>query len=188
MIYVNIPYCPKEHGKNLGYAYNKFMERLEDDDWACFLDHDAMFTTENWYHQLESIIKKHPAFGLFAAKTNRIGGDAPQKAKVDRDNHDIKYHRRIGQEIQNCHYDSIALLNEKSRLISGVVILIKKSTWKKVGGFKDGFFGIDNDIHSRCLAHGYKVGVMKGVYVYHWYRGEISYSEIRKRQKRIRHK
>ena len=30
--------------KNIGCAYNKFMEILpSDDDFACFIDHDAMF-------------------------------------------------------------------------------------------------------------------------------------------------
>lgn len=41
------PICPEESGNNLGAAYNTFTSLLGDDDWACFIDHDAMFTTGN---------------------------------------------------------------------------------------------------------------------------------------------
>ena len=56
MIYTHIPYADSEHPKDLGWAYNNFMNNLGDDDWACFLDHDAMFTVSDWYPRLERII------------------------------------------------------------------------------------------------------------------------------------
>ena len=57
MIYTHIPYTPKEHGTKIGYAYNKFMEMLpNDDDWGCFVDHDAMFTTPTWYNMINKIV------------------------------------------------------------------------------------------------------------------------------------
>ena len=56
--------------------------------------------------------------------------------------------------------------------ISGVVMLIKKSVWRKAGGFKSGFLGIDNDFHQRVVKLGDKVGVMRGIYVYHCYRAD----------------
>ena len=65
MIYTHIPYAPKESDKNIGFAYNKFMEMLPSEgDWGCFLDHDAMFTTKSWYKQLNDIIedKNYDAF------------------------------------------------------------------------------------------------------------------------------
>ena len=58
MIYTNIPYAPAECDGNIGCAYNKFMELLpNDDDWACFLDHDAIFTPATWYKQLNALIQ-----------------------------------------------------------------------------------------------------------------------------------
>ena len=52
------------------------MSKLGDDDWACFLDHDAMFTTLDWYHQMESLIAEYPGAGCFTAMTNRVGNPA----------------------------------------------------------------------------------------------------------------
>jgi GT2 family glycosyltransferase len=58
--------------------------------------------------------------------------------------------------------------------LSGVLIVIKKSIWEKVGGFKeDKMLTIDNDIHRKIRISGGLVGLMKGIYVQHWYRGGI---------------
>ena len=38
--------------RNLGRAYNEIMSTLRPEDWACFLDHDAVFTSRRWYSQL----------------------------------------------------------------------------------------------------------------------------------------
>jgi len=56
--------------------------------------------------------------------------------------------------------------------MSGVMLLINKSSWERVGGFKeDKMLSIDNDIHYRIKNAGMKSGLMTGVYVQHWYRG-----------------
>lgn len=178
MIHTYIPYCPKEKEQDLGFAYNNFMEMLSDDDWACFLDHDAMFTTNNWYHQLTDIIDTHPSVGVFSCVTNRIG-NIPQRIQgIDRDNHDIRYHRMIGKELQSKYYSDLRLDHDYHR-ISGIVILIKKSVWHKIGKFKSGFLSVDNDIHNKCIQYNIPVGIMNGVYVYHWYRGDGDESHLR---------
>ena len=60
----------------------------------------------------------------------------------------------------------------KLKYISGVILLIRKDTWEKVGGFKSTkMLGIDNDIHMKVSKYGGKVGLMQGIYVQHWYRG-----------------
>jgi len=52
------------------------MAMISDDDWACFLDHDAMFTTLDWYKQIEEIIEElslgDRPVGLLTTFTNRI--------------------------------------------------------------------------------------------------------------------
>ena len=179
MIHTYIPYTPKKLGNNLGWAYNNFMELVGDDDWVCFLDHDATFTTRYWYHQLNDIISKNSNVGLYTCLTNRIGNSQQLVQNIDKENHDIKYHRQIGKHLQNEHYDTILDLNNYNYPLSGVVILISKNTWSEVGGFKDGFLEVDNDIHRKCLSHNIKVGLMAGVYVYHWYRGDGDISHLK---------
>lgn len=180
MIHTYIPYAPKEVGNNLGWAYNSFMEILPEEDWACFLDHDATFTTRDWYYQLEDILKKYPNIGLYTCLTNRIGQSYQLVGGVDKENHDIRYHRKVGKQLQDSYYDTILELGNPAQLLSGVVILINKKTWKKVGGFVDGFLGVDNNIHKKCLDKSIGVGLMAGVYVYHWYRGDADISHLKK--------
>lgn len=192
MIYNFIAYCPTqaagsskgnfpwlgkdaERAINLGWTYNQYMELLpNEDDWACFLDHDAMYTTHNWYNQLESIIEKYPDYGLFTSKTNRISNGAQITYGVGKHIHDMKFHRAKGYELQEEYFD---LVTEMPRTISGVVMLTKKAVWKAAGGFKDGFLGVDSNYDGRVRAAGYKVGLMEGVFVYHWYREKVAHLE-----------
>ena len=193
MIYTHIAYAPIECEKNIGCAYNKFMEILpNDDDWGCFLDHDAMFTTNNWYNQLNDIIEKNPNLGAFGCKTNRVANGYQLLGNIDPHNHDISYHRKIGNYVQTKYYDNImeikGKLNKHGKLrkrcaytspwgFSGVFILLKKKVWKQINGFlENGFLGVDDDFRFRL--HRYKIPfyIMNGIYVYHWYRADNIYT------------
>ncbi len=173
MIHTYIPYAPKSTDKNIGAVYNQFMTMISDDDWACFLDHDAMFTTLDWYKQLEEIVDdlsfSHPDAGLLTACTNRIGNLEQIVNGIEPQNHDIYYHRTIGRQRQIKHRTS---LRACQYLISGVVILISKNVWKKTSGFVDGFLGVDNNIDTQIRELGYRSYIMDGVYCYHWYRSD----------------
>jgi len=178
MIYVNVPFSPKDTGKDLGYAYNKFCESLpNNNDWACFLDHDAMFTTSTWYHQLEDIIDKHNNRGVFGARTNRINSTYQLVGNIDVYNHDIMYHREIGKHLQKKYYsDTLRITDDTAqRGFSGIVILIKKSTWKKIGGFISGFNDVDNNLRYSLEKHNIPMYIMNGVYAYHWYKADQPY-------------
>ena len=193
MIYTHIAYAPIECEKNIGCAYNKFMHILpSDDDWGCFLDHDAMFTTNNWYNQLNDVINKNPDVGAFACKTNRVSTGYQLVGNIDPHNHDISYHRKIGKYIQTKYYDETLKIKGKLNKhgkprkrcaytspwsFSGVFILLKKKVWKQINGFlENGFLGVDNDFRYRL--HKYKIPfhIMNGVYVYHWYRADNPYA------------
>ncbi len=171
MIATMIPYCPAatDGGKNLGFAYNALMERLQEDDWACFLDHDACFTTRNWYPQLEDIISGLTEPAVLTAVTNRIGCPWQRVPGVDRKNHSMVYHREIGTARQREFGTQITRI-EGGTLLSGVVILLAKKTWQRLGGFTDGLLGVDNRLHQAAREASCPVYLMPGVYVYHWYR------------------
>lgn len=181
MIYTHIPYCPKDKGKDLGYAYNKFMEKLDPEDWAVFLDHDAMFTTYNWYHQIEEIINNYSDIGAIYATTNGTshknqlclvtGLDLNDKRNIY-NVHDIKLHRKIGKKIQE--KNKLTMTNaENFNPLSGMVIIIQKQTWTEIGGCKSGFLGVDNDIFRKVKKlKNKRVYIAEGLYVYHWYREE----------------
>ena len=173
MIHTYIPYAPRSSDKNIGAVYNDFMAMISDDDWACFLDHDAMFTTLDWYKQIEEIIEEislsDRPVGLLTTCTNRIGNLEQVIAGIESQNHDIYYHRKIGRQRQLEYGKS---LRECDFLMSGIVILISKKVWKKTNGFIDGFLGVDNNIDQQIRTLGYKSYIMDGVYCYHWYRAD----------------
>jgi len=167
-----IPYCLPQEEKNIGKAYNRYMNLIGNNDWACFIDHDAMFTTPDWYNQLYDIIEKNPDYSCFTVVTNRVGNPGQRFAGIDQNNHDIKYHREIGEIAQQQFYSTVKDITSE-HLLSGVVILIKKSAWKDADGFgEQGFLGIDNYFHAALKKVGKKVGLMKGIYVYHYYRAD----------------
>lgn len=58
---------------NLGAAYNRCLGLLGPEDWAIFMDHDAMPTTPQWYRQIVEAIAFRPQAGAFVAMANRIG-------------------------------------------------------------------------------------------------------------------
>jgi GT2 family glycosyltransferase len=173
MIHTYIPYAPQSIDKNIGEVYNNFMTLIAEDDWACFLDHDAMFTTLDWYKQLEEIVENlnvsHQDAGLLTVCTNRIGNFEQLVNGIDPQNHDIYYHRTIGKQRQTQYQTS---LRACQHLISGVVILISKAVWKQTPGFANGFLGVDNDIDRKIRELGYRSYIMDGVYCYHWYRSD----------------
>ena len=104
--------------------------------------------------------------------TNRIGCLWQRTGKWESDSDN--YHNETGEMIARNFYDQVQDVSvvPRGEVMGGVLIMIRKSTWKNLGGFKPtGMLGVDNDIHWKAMDKGEKVYLMKGVYVYHWYRG-----------------
>ncbi len=168
MIYYSTPY---NSDKNIGKYYNQFMKLLpNDNDFVCFVDGDAMFTTHFFGTQIEDITKKYPDCGLFTAMTNRVGTKY-QCVPNMWDNNDMQDHWTIGKNLYNHYYDDTINIT-KSPPLSGFLILLRKKEWKHAGGFlEDKMLGIDNSIHYRVRDFGGQVKLMTGVYLMHYYRG-----------------
>lgn len=165
MLIVSIAY---DQGYNLGRAYNEVMRRLQDDDWCCFLDHDAMFTTRDWYPRLHRLTELCPSVGLFTCVTNRIGNSEQLAlASTQEQQHNIKLHREYGTWRAEKHGDSFRIATKP---VSGVMLMLSKATWHAMGYFKPGFLGVDNQAHKDVERIGKKVVILDGIYVYHWYR------------------
>lgn len=183
-------YIPYNTDGNLGKAYNDFMKLVKGDDWVCFLDADATFTTRNYYPYMLEVIEKNSQYGLFTCMTNRIGCPWQKFSDVSVSNHDIKYHREIGKKVNDKHFNDVIDVTSPPNPnwpLSGVIILISKETWKNTGGFKDGFLGVDNDIHLKCKHNNINVGLIKGLYVYHWYRGDGDMSHVKTAESQVNH-
>jgi GT2 family glycosyltransferase len=176
-IYYSIPY---DVNKNMGKYYNDFMKLLpDDDDYACFVDGDTIFTTSNYGHIINDVINKYPYVGCFTSVTNRVNCKWQIAEHIDVDDNDMQYHREFGKYMQDTYGSDCDDVTNNS-LMSGFLILLKKDTWKKIGGFlENGMLGVDNDMHNKIQKCGEKMYIMKGIYLYHWYRypnyGNISH-------------
>ncbi len=167
------PYSSDYPSCNLGAVYNEAMERLAEDDWACLLDHDACFTTSSWFSVIEELISVVPENSLLTVSTNRVGSEWQLVTGIEPNNHDFKYHRSIGSNLEEQYGLKIEEVTSLSPL-SGVVMILSKRTWINMGGFCDGFLGVDTDAHRRIAGIGGKVFLIPGLYVYHWYRADDS--------------
>ena len=172
--HVFIAYAPKSYGMNLGRCYNEYMERLGEDDFALFIDHDAMFINDSWIEIICGIATRHASErALFISQTNRINNPY-QRLNLLEENHRIEDHRIFANELFGKFSTTIA---ECAKLpsSSGVVIMLSKKTWK-THKFSDGFLKVDNNIHLSHRSSGDPVYLMKGLSVYHFYRADNDFS------------
>lgn len=172
MLHVYVPHSQQETDGDLGKAYNDFMEYVKEDDWVCFLDSDAVFTHREWYRDIENIIKENPDYGLYTTMTNRVGCPYQKFEHVDVNEHNMRYHREVGKSAAEQFKGQLLDITMHRYQLSGVTIIISKKAWKSVGGFIRGFLRVDNEIHRQCARAGIKVGLIPGIYVYHWYRAD----------------
>ncbi len=172
MIYTFMPFALDY---NLGRAYNVAMGLIGEDDWAVFLDHDAIWTTRDWYRQLEEVTRAFPDAGLVTAVQTRgwqpwqclwpCLGPAPVRDDVRQ--HDMVSVRKLG----SARAKTRTLLDVTDASgIAGVVILTSKRAWRDSGGFPDGMYCVDHGYHFALKRAGRRVYVHEGVLVYHWRR------------------
>ena len=163
---------PWNSDKNIGVSYNNIMKFIGTNDWVCFLDGDAVHTTTYFGSRIEEVIEKNPEYSLFTCFTNRVGCPYQIAPDVDRNSNDQLYHRNIGEKLWEKNKTSVMDITSMQEL-SGVLILINKKMWENVGGFKESkMLTVDNDMHRKVRNFGGKVGLMKGIYVQHWYRND----------------
>lgn len=154
---------PFRADKNLGVAYNEAMALLPDGGWALLMDHDMHFTTTQWWHQCQAAIAAEP-YGTFTAVTNSIASRWQRAAEAPPAGGSIDHHRAIGKvRLENRNLLDVTL----TAGMGGVVILISKHNWMTVGGFADGMFCVDHQMHFALRDAGLKVFLIEGLYVYH---------------------
>ena len=162
-------FAPYSMQGNLGKAYNAYMKLAPgDDDWVCFVDRDVMFMTPDYGSQIAEIAAQHPNTGLLTALTNRIGSRSQLHGGKISDDPNIVNHRDIAVELQRRSRHDVQMI---SAPVSGFLMVVKKRIWKTVRFSEDlKLLHVDWDFSRRLAAKGYSIGLMKGVYVFHYYR------------------
>jgi len=150
---------------NYGKWMNTIMEHSPS-EWVLFHDHDIFFANKNWMQICQKHLRDNKDGGLFTCVTNRIG-NGEQKVFREQDDHDLRHHWMFAEKQQG------EPLIEATRPISGLIMLTSKTAWKKCGGFREkGIIGVDNHYYGAVKRAGYKVYIMKDLYVYHRYRAK----------------
>lgn len=158
-----IAHAPPARMLNLGSEYNRLME-ASPTEWVCFLDHDAMWLKRDWYQRLLNGINYDPGVGMLSVQSNRIGLSVQRIPKSERI-HNISVLRRQAMS-------QTGKPMEVKDQLSGVVIVTSKSVWNQVGGFSDGFLGVDWQYCQKVREYGYKLMLLRDNPVYHWYRAD----------------
>jgi len=173
-IFENTPY---RVDKNLITAYNSFMELLPKNGWAVFRDADTLFLDSFYGELIIKAIKENPDTDCFTCLTNRIGGQRQLHREYLGD--DITKHREIAKKLKEKYISSYEDYTNPNNPcpFSGMLFILSKSSWEKIGGFKEykpGYskiLGVDYRLHLDLFKNGFKTKIIKGLYVYHWYRG-----------------
>tara|TARA_B100000963_G_scaffold85829_1_gene73441 strand:- start:2475 stop:3929 length:1455 start_codon:yes stop_codon:yes gene_type:complete len=173
VLFENTPY---RTDLDLIKSYNSFMKLLPDDGWAVFRDGDTLFLDSYYGKVIEEAIKENPDTDCFTCYTNRVGCEWQVYNEYDGD--DIVKHRTISNKIKNIYSgEYLDVTNREDFYMSGVVMILSKKAWKKIGGFKEWSskkgrtLGIDNRLYIDLRNNGFKIKLIKGLYIYHWYRG-----------------
>lgn len=155
---------------NLGESYNRNMAMIpNNEDYGCFIDGDAVYTSQDFGDRLERIIKANPQYAVLTCMTNRVG-QSYQVVKTMWKNENMSQNRKMGNLLWSKHGTQVDDITN-SLEFSGVLILIKKQDWIDIGGFKTkGVLGVDTELHNRVRNHKKLIGLMRGFYVQHWYR------------------
>jgi GT2 family glycosyltransferase len=162
MIHTMVPFAPD---MNLGAAYNRAMSLIHEDDWACFCDHDMMFTTRYWHAQLMAAVRLRP-HGTFTAITNRIASPWQRAQETDPKNNDVGYHRLIGANRYRSTFTLLDISGTKG--FGGVMMLLSKKNWLRTKGFADGMGCVDHSMFFQLQDLGLKSYLMEDLYVYHF--------------------
>ncbi len=168
---------PWEPGKRLGYACNRIFKTVE--DWGLILDWDVTLLNINWYDLcLEAIEKVGHNAGLISCVTNRIGCPMQKQPLSDtlRESDNIGEHVNVSCVAQmqygnDLNGSGIVDVTDSHHKLSGMFFLTRRKVWDEVGGVPDDkFLGMDNYYHDRVKEAGYRIYVMRNLYIFHNYR------------------
>lgn len=152
---------------NIGREYNIACSRVPDDEWICITDQDVCFLHPKTKAQIQDIVEKHGNFfSLLGCMTNRVGLGYQLAGKGFFDQKDMGFHIGQAEYFHKDYYGEVQSLN---RVIAGFLMLFPKKVWNYVK-FEENSIYFDQKFSTDVMAKGGKIGLMKGVYVWHSYR------------------
>lgn len=150
--------------KNIGAEYNQVISELPHDCYVCLTDGDVLFLTSEWGNQIEQIIKANPDYDLITCMTNRISlkdcllygefMDKPIETQIE-----------LAEIAWKDHKTDVKL----TTVAPGMLMIFHKSLWLK-HKFRENSIIFDRQFSNDVIRSGGKIGVAKGLYIFHLYR------------------
>lgn len=150
--------------KNIGRAYNEAISELPDDCYVCIRDGDTMFLTPDWGVLIEQIIKANPDYDVITCMTNRVG---LKDCLLFGEFRECEISDHIWAA-QRCWYENGTEVKQTS-VAPGMLMIFNKSVWLK-HKFKENSIIFDRQFSESVTKSGGKIGVAKGLYIFHLYR------------------
>ena len=164
---------PASADKNIGRAYNELIKGLPDDDYVVCRDIDTIPPDHISFIQLCDQIAKAGEYDLVSCMTNRLGLEYQLFEGRFSTDFNFMSHYNIAKYLAETYGAKIV---PTTRTVGGVMLMMKVSMWRKIGGLAEGtirgtagvFF--DYDLCQKVLKAQGKIGIAKGVYLFHNYR------------------
>jgi len=163
---------PGKADLNFGKAINDVIEFVPNEDWICLRDIDTLPLHHRVFFKQCEDIAESGEYDLVSCMTNRLGVKYQLHNGELSDNFDIRHHLQIAYD----RYDKYGSnVDEAEGNIAGVMMLFSKQTWEDVGRFKEGGVQVNGSFldcifSSTVKKIGGKIGIAKGIYLFHTYR------------------
>jgi len=139
-------------------------------EWVLFTDRDVLMPSPEYGLHVDAVIKRHgDKFSLITCTTNRVGTDYQVNRRMW-NVEDMSKHVEAAKMAWRAHSDNLIDITNDSP-ISGMFMLVNKRLLSARNIKGEGLLGIDNQMHYIAQETGQRVGLAKGIYCYHYYRG-----------------
>lgn len=153
--------------KNYGRELNERIEELSD-GWICLNDGDSMFLTPKYGQQIAEICA-NTEFDLLGCVTNRLGRPIQRHTEEMSTDWNIQNHYAIAKQREQDNWGEVKDITDK-KFVAGLCMLFRKSLWDKIK-FKENIVSWDDQFSQDVTAQGGRLGLMTGIYKFHFYRG-----------------
>lgn len=168
----DIKFCvPYSLEKDLGKEYNDFFSGLKENEFGVAMDMDSLFTDSRAGRRVYETIVSNPGFDIYIPVTNHVNNVNQCAFGEIVDANDLDHHSKVESLLWKIVGTKVTEWTKDMGIPAGLFMCMKRSTWSKVK-FMPGLKGVDWDFFTRAQEMGLRIGLMNGIYIYHWHRGK----------------
>jgi hypothetical protein len=167
-------FTPYSFEKRMFEAWDRYMDLVTNpDDWVCMMDGDVMFLEADFGHHIQKYIDKFPDTGIFSCYVSRSRTAWMMPEQNLFNNPSIIDHKKKADYLRHICGISVKEINDR---VTGHLMVIQKSTWTHIREEVENqcldlnILSVDSVISRMTLQFGYRIRLMRSLYVLHYYR------------------